>query len=296
MTHIVLEAMDILDLMGISYAALAGGDLCCGAGPMLVGDTNGSQKASRELVGAISAFRPKRAVFYCLGCPSILRRALPQPGGSPVEYQWLSQFLVENVDRLPFKEKLNKKVALHDSCITVSTPNSVEITRTLLRSIPGVTLVEMAHNRQNALCCGGATTASRPEIGKRLRRAPMDEAKAAGADILATQCSGCHQAYAPLEHAFPFEVKSYVSVMAEALGVQHEDKFKKYANYRDLNRVLDESRECVSASDYSEDEIRRFLSDRWKCELGVCSGCRFAGESDRGCIQPGVNDERSCGA
>jgi Pyruvate/2-oxoacid:ferredoxin oxidoreductase delta subunit len=90
--YIVLEVVDILDKMGISYAVLAGGELCCGVGQMLVGDTEASQKASREVVAAISAFRPKQAVHYCLGCPSVLQRVPPQPDAVSFEHRWLSHW------------------------------------------------------------------------------------------------------------------------------------------------------------------------------------------------------------
>jgi Fe-S oxidoreductase len=261
MPHISLEAVDVLDSMGIDFVALAGGDLCCGAGHLLCGDVEAVQRASQELVSTIAAFHPRQAVFFCLGCQLMLSGTASLFLSVPFECRDLSQFLLDNLDRIPFKPSAGKVVALHDSCVLSSIPDHAEVPRRLLQAIPGVTLVEMEHNREGSLCCGGGVNITRPEITKHMHRAPLNEAKAAGAQVLATVCSGCHKTFAPLEHEFPFEVRSYISLVAEAIGIHHEDRYKKYTNYRDLSKVLAEARACIHASDLTLEEIERVLPD-----------------------------------
>jgi len=101
----------------------------------------------------------------------------------------------------------------------------------------------------------------RPEITETMRRAPLEEAKAAGADILATICTGCQESFAPLEHQYPFEVRSYVSLVAEAVGVQHEDRFKPLVNGDDATQVLARVRDYVNTSDFSPEEMERILPE-----------------------------------
>ena len=67
--------------------------------------------------------------------------------------------------------------------------------------------------------------------------------------------------FAPLEHESPLKVKSYISLVAEAIGIHHEDKYKKYTNYGDLTKVLAEARECIDASDLTLEEMERVLPD-----------------------------------
>jgi Fe-S oxidoreductase len=117
----------------------------------------------------------------------------------------------------------------------------------------------MEHNRENALCCGGLTNVNRPEISEPLRRAPLEEAKATGADILATICVGCQESFAPLEDQYPFEVRSYISLVAEAVGVQHEDRFKPLVKAGDASQVLARVRDYINTSDYSLEELERVL-------------------------------------
>ena len=83
--------------------------------------------------------------------------------------------------------------------------------------------------------------------------------EATGADILATICTGCQQSFAPLSHRYPFEVRSYIDIVAEAVGVKHEDRFKKYLNMGDISQVMDAAREYIDASDFSQEEMERVL-------------------------------------
>jgi len=49
---------------------------------------------------------------------------------------------------------VNEKIAYHDSCYLGRYNGIYDIPRDILRSIPGVELLEMERNRDKALCCG----------------------------------------------------------------------------------------------------------------------------------------------
>jgi len=258
--HTLLEIVGILERMGVNFVTLAGDAVCCGSGPMLWGDLEASQSMSRHFVSTLAAFRPKKVVFFCHGCYMVCLGILPRFMSIPFESCELSQFLVENLDRIPFTQRINKVVTLHDSC-SVARLGMFDPPRKLLQAIPGITLVEMEHSKENALCCGGLTNITRPEITEPIRRAPLKEAKATGADILATICTGCQESFAPLEHQYPFQVRSYISLIAEAVGVQYEDRFKKYMGLGDVTKVLAEARDYIDASDFSPEEMKRILPE-----------------------------------
>jgi Fe-S oxidoreductase len=258
MPQTFLDAVEILDRMKVNFVALAGGDICCGATPILWGDLKAAQKIGQDFISAISAFSPKKAVFYCTGCHGMCLGMLPQITPIPFESSELTGFLAENIDRIPFKYPIDKAVTLHDSCSSASL-GTFEATRKVLGAVPGVTLVEMDHNRANALCCGGVANYLRPDITEPIRRAPLKEAEATGADILATLCTGCQQSFVPFEPQYPFEVRSYISVVAEAVGVRHEDRFSRYMKLGDVDQVMSEARACIEASGFTLEEMARIL-------------------------------------
>lgn len=260
MMHTFLETMAILDKMGIDYVALGGDELCCGTAAMLWGDLDAAQTMGRELVSNIAAFRPKKAIHFCTGCHVMCWAMLPRFIPVPFESCEVAQFLVENMDRIPFQKSIGKVVAVHDAC-SLARLGSFENPRKLLRAIPGITLVEMKHNRADSLCCGGATNTWRPDISGPLRRAPLEEARAAGAQVLATTCTGCQKSFVPLEKDYPFEVRSYVSLLAESLGVSQEDKFKGYVNCTSVDEVLEDAGDRIEAGGYTDAEMRQVLPD-----------------------------------
>jgi Fe-S oxidoreductase len=260
MMHTFVETMAIMDKMGIDYVALGGDELCCGTAAMLWGDLDAAQTMGQELVSNIAAFHPKKAIHFCTGCHVMCWAMLPRFIPVPFESSELAQFLVENIDRIPFQKSIGKVVVVHDAC-SLARLGSYDNPRKLLQAIPGITLVEMKHNRADSLCCGGATNTWRPDISEPLRRAPLEEARATGAQILATTCTGCQKSFAPLEKGYPFEVRSYISLLAESLGVSQEDKFKRYVNCTSVDEVLEDAGDCIEANGYTAAEMGRVLPE-----------------------------------
>jgi hypothetical protein len=43
------------------------------------------------------------------------------------------------------------------------------------------------------------------------------------------------------------------------MGIEYEDKFSLYMEWKDADRVIDDARANIEASSYSEDEVRNFL-------------------------------------
>jgi len=260
MPHLLLETVAILERMGLSFVVLSAHELCCGASPMLCGDLDGAQNIGRELISTIASFRPKQAVFFCTSCQVMSQWTLPRFNSIPFQTYELSHFLLENLDKIPFAHTVDKVVTLHDS-YTMASLGTFDGMRTLLQAIPGLTLVEMEHNRENNLCCGGFATSMRPEVVKAARRAPLDEATATGAEIMALTCTGCQKSFAPLQHQYPFQIQNYISLVAEGVGVNYEDKFTKYMDSGDVAKVLAEARDCIEESHFSQDEAEKVLSD-----------------------------------
>ena len=258
--HVLMETIDILDSMGLDFVTLAGGDLCCGMAAMLWGDLQAAQRLGQELVSAIAAFKPKRTLFLCGACHITCVGTWPLFTSVPFQSLEIVQFLLDNLGRIPFRNKVNKVVTVHDSC-QVARIGASDLPRRLLQAIPGVTLVEMAHSHADALCCGGYTNTVHPEMSESMRRAPMDEARATRANVMATICGRCQQSFAPFESQYPFQVRSLISLLAESVGVQRDDRFKRYAQLANVSDIINEAREYIDASDFTSDEVEKVLPD-----------------------------------
>jgi Fe-S oxidoreductase len=106
------------------------------------------------------------------------------------------QFIMQYHDKLkPLLTKtLGYSVTYHDSCCLARHNKYFEEPRQLLKSIPGIKLVEMVHNRINTICCGGGgggmwlDTYFKSQNMERLSDIRVREAIETGADILAVAC------------------------------------------------------------------------------------------------------------
>jgi dimethylglycine catabolism B len=125
--------------------------------------------------------------------------------------------------------KLGYTVTYHDSCCLGRQNEFYEEPRALLRALPGVKLVEMTHNRINALCCGGGgggmwlDTYYKSKGYERLSERRAKEAIATGADVLAVSCpyevSRFEDALKVLGHDKKMIVRDVVELLAEAMEV-----------------------------------------------------------------------------
>jgi Fe-S oxidoreductase len=134
MIHTFVETMAILDKMEIDYVALSGDELCCGTSAMLWGDLDAAQAMGEELVSNIAAFGPKKAVHFCTGCHVMCWAMLPRFIPVPFQSYELTQFLVENIDRIPFRQRIDKVVAVHDAC-SLARLGTFENPRNLLQAM-----------------------------------------------------------------------------------------------------------------------------------------------------------------
>ena len=97
--------------------------------------------------------------------------------------------------KLDVSKGLNAKVTYHDPCFLGRYNNEYGAPREILGAIPGIELVEMERNRENAFCCGGGGGNFYTDIlggGKDSpSRIRVREARDTGADILAVACPIC---------------------------------------------------------------------------------------------------------
>jgi heterodisulfide reductase subunit D len=114
----------------------------------------------------------------------------------PREFEILhaAQFLEDLVrkGRVPFQE-LELTVTYHDPCDLGRGARVFDEPRELIRSVPGVRLVELPRNRENCRCCGGGGNLEMidAELSKEIAREKIEEVLATGAQAVVTSCQQC---------------------------------------------------------------------------------------------------------
>jgi Fe-S oxidoreductase len=147
-------------------------------------------------VEAVRAMGARRLVAGCPSCYHPWLHQYPQIIGQPLGFEVLhmTQLLEELLaqDRLRLGE-FSRSVTYHDPCDLGRNSGIYEAPRNVIRSVPGVTLVEMEENGRYALCCGGGgdvAMCNQPLVEAVARRR-LQQALDTEAQVLVSACQQC---------------------------------------------------------------------------------------------------------
>jgi heterodisulfide reductase subunit D len=182
--------VQILDKGGVDFTILAGEEWCCGfpfIGAGMAKELEGLKAHNLDKVKEVGA---QTVVFSCPSC----YRTWNEFYDTDVELLHSSHLLERLIkeNKLPLKE-LPVTVTYHDPCDLGRNSGVYEPPREVLKMIPGLTLVELEHNRENAICCGGGGNVEMvdPELSAKIAQKKIDEIQNTGADIVVTSCQQC---------------------------------------------------------------------------------------------------------
>jgi Fe-S oxidoreductase len=252
-----------MDLITDDYAFVPGLDFCCGNTHIYSGAIEKAGQSSTELIETLSAYNPGTVVFWCPTCLCRFDTKLLKVHKAPFNMMSFPQFLAQNMDKLAFKNKIEKTVTLHEACKSAFTGLDLTGARDVLLKLPGVELIEMPRHGKKTVCCGSGAEAFFPNSFETVRDDRLAEASQTGAEVLVDVCHHCHNVFCDHESEYGFEVKNYAGLVAEALGIDREDKFKKYKQWGELNRILDDAEENIRASavPFSREKIIAVLKE-----------------------------------
>ena len=174
--------------------------VCCGAINSHAGDLDTARQLARRNVEVFLEADVDAVVVASAGCGIRMKEYGELLEDDP-EYSREAERLsaqVKDVHEflvgLPFDPpagRLDYSVTLQDSCHLSHAQRITEAPRAILRSIPGVELVEMADSSR---CCGagGTYTITQRDFSLRLLDNKMNAVEDTGADVLATANPGCH--------------------------------------------------------------------------------------------------------
>jgi Fe-S oxidoreductase len=260
--HIVFNVMDILDVMGIDYEVLGGVNNCCGIVHFRTqGDLESGDRVEHHTLRRFAALQPQKVLTWCPSCQLHLGETTAGAMELPFSLGHITQFLAEHLDDLKprFVKAIPKRIALHEHHGIAGINEHV---RQLLSAIPGLELVDVAQLPELGYTCGGGSLGLVQLAQKDVHEQLLESAKAAGVDLLVLVYHGCHRALCEAQGRYPFEVKSFTSVIAEALGLEaHEDLFQRYKLYQDVAKIIADAEPFIRANGMDPKAVEAALTD-----------------------------------
>jgi heterodisulfide reductase subunit D len=187
----------IVTAAGISMN-ISGQEWCCGSVALRIGDVETAREMAAHNAEDWRAAGVKAVVTNCAGCYRTFAIDYPELLGKDVKlptFQHAAEFALNlaRAGKLKFAGGPPQQVSYHDPCHLGRHMKVYEPPRQALQAIPGVTLVEMPHNRNNAWCCGagGGLKSQFPQLAADIGKTRIQEFLTTGASLLITTCPFC---------------------------------------------------------------------------------------------------------
>ncbi|MHA2310285.1 MAG: (Fe-S)-binding protein [Candidatus Thorarchaeota archaeon] len=221
-TRILVET---LQAAGFELDYLGDHQRCCGTPYWITGKDTQAKANASDLVNMLIERGVEEVITPCPSCFRALDEEYPKLLGKeiPIRIRHTSEVLEKIVaeKRLKFKVTIDKKVTYHDPCEIGRLRDIYNPGRKVLEALPGVQLVEMGRNREEAFCCGGGggVKIMYEDYSNKVAAERINDFQETEADLMTTICPACemnltHGTYAADIEARVLDVAELVAVAA----------------------------------------------------------------------------------
>ncbi|HLE30923.1 MAG TPA: (Fe-S)-binding protein [Anaerolineales bacterium] len=183
----------VLQSTGVDFGILGEQENCCASEVRRLGEAGLFEMLVEENTGMFKELNVGKMFTTSPHCFNVFKNDYPKNGLRVQHYTQLLAGLLESGD-LRFAGKVEKTATYHDPCYLGKHNKVFDEPRAVLKSIPGLKLVEMDRSREKSLCCeggGGRMWLEGTNPNVRLAQLRVKEALETGAEILATACPFC---------------------------------------------------------------------------------------------------------
>ena len=191
--EIARSVASLLKKMGISFGLPGAGVTSDGNDARDMGESALFEDLAYHNIRLFTGKKIQKIITLSPHTYNALKNAYPQLGGNFQVFHYTQ--ILAFFGYVKDLRGQDIRVTFHDPCYLGRHNGDYDSPRTILRSLPGVHLVEVDRNRKNALCCGGGGgnvfTNMISSDGDTAARSRVREAVDTGADVLAVACPLC---------------------------------------------------------------------------------------------------------
>ncbi|MGE8033386.1 heterodisulfide reductase-related iron-sulfur binding cluster [Lysinibacillus sp. NPDC093692] len=191
---IALAFCRLLNEAGVKFAILGNKEKNSGDTPRRLGNEFLFQELATANIDEFEKNDVKKIVTIDPHAYNIFKNEYQDFGWKGEVYhhtELLNQLIDEN--RLALNYEVHETIVFHDSCYLGRYNDVYDAPREILRGIPGIKLVEMERNREEAMCCGagGGLMWMEEHVGNRINVARTEQALATNASVISSGCPYC---------------------------------------------------------------------------------------------------------
>ncbi len=208
----------LLKKVGLNFTLID--EHCCTSPMLRTGQIDIAPDFMKYNIEAIKNAGASKVITSCAGCYRTLLKDYKKYGNDlGFEVFHTSEVIKQLLDegKIKIKSKFNEIITYHDPCHLGRHMGIYEIPREILKSIPGITLVEMRRNRNHSWCCGagGGVKIGYPDWAVEISQERLKEAKETNAKIVSSTCPFCktNLSDANNKYNFGFEVLDIVEIL-----------------------------------------------------------------------------------
>jgi len=182
----------ILQEAGVNFGILGKKEPCCGDIARSTGELGLFVEQREKCLDLFDKYGITDVVTSSPHCFHAFRNEYPEGSFRARHYTLVLGELIAK-GTLRFNKEVHATVTYHDPCYLGRYNRIFDEPRDIIRSIPGVHLIEMAHHGADSLCCGGGGGRMWQDLDGEVKMSEVRirEAEATGAEILVTACPLC---------------------------------------------------------------------------------------------------------
>ena len=253
----------ILTSMGIDYVSLGGPSNCCGIIHHSKGDKNASETLTENTLAKFKSYHPKAVLTYCPSCHAHMDYAILDAGISfDVPYLHVTEFIVENLDKLKFQKKVEKRVMFHGHSDDEQARRDSEFARKILEAVPGLEVIDATGGAIWGHDCGSLQISM---VGldkhKMLVYELFEDARDEGADAVVALYHSCYRNMCPAEDTHGVQLIHYTSLIMEALNLSlPKERYKDLLSAGDPEGTFSELAPVAERRGLNKKRLRKSLN------------------------------------
>lgn len=192
---VVQDTVGLLKKAGVSFAVMGKTEKCNGDPIRRFGDEYSFFEVAIENIANMNQYDFGKVVTHCPHCLHTIGKEYAKFEDGEFEtihHTELLADLLKEKKLTPIKE-VKEDLTFHDPCYLGRHHGEYNAPRSVLESIPGVTIKEMKQNKEKALCCGmgGGNMWYEVHEGSDLVEGRLEHVSETKVEKLATSCSFC---------------------------------------------------------------------------------------------------------